>query len=130
METIDYAIVSSALDDCRRLIAAGKIQRWDTVKWGVTVDLGLAAVSAALTSANFVRSFALFVLAAAVSFAAWYLMRHYNRRITGARRDATRLARVLTQNGIKFDELVGHNVEEAYASGEAYDEAELHLARF
>jgi len=41
------------------------------------------------------------------------------------RRDATRLASVLTQNGIKFNELVGHNFEEAYASGETYDREEL-----
>ena len=63
MDANDFSVVSSALDDYRRLIAAGKIQRWDVVKWGVTVDLALAAVSASLTPQTFVRSFALFVLA-------------------------------------------------------------------
>src|SRR5262249_43197030 len=91
----------------------------------VTVDLALAALSASLIPVTFVRSFVLFLLAAAASFAAWYLMRHYNRRITGARRDATRLASVLTQNGIRFNYLVGHNFKEAYVSGEAYDREEL-----
>jgi hypothetical protein len=72
MDANDFSVVSSALDDYRRLIAAGKIQRWDVVKWGVTVDLALAAVSASLTPQTFVRSFALFVLAAAASLAAWF----------------------------------------------------------
>jgi hypothetical protein len=125
MDANDFSVVSSALDDYRRLIAAGKIQRWDVVKWGVTVDLALAAVSASLTPQTFVRSFALFVLAAAASLAAWFLMRHYNQRMTRARQDATHLVRMFKKNGIKFDELVGHDSEQAYAAGEAYDREEL-----
>ena len=126
MDTNDFSVVSSALDDCRRLIAAGKTQRWDVVKWGVTVDLALAAVSASLTSPpTFLQSLALFVLAAGVSWASWRLVWHYNHRVTGARNDATYLAKVLTKNGINFNELVGHNIELAYSSGEQYDGEEL-----
>ena len=52
-------------------------------------------------------------------------MRHYNQRMTRARQDATKLARIFKKNGIRFDELVGHDVEQAYASAEAYDREEL-----
>ena len=30
----ELQVIFSALDDQRRLIAAGKVQRWDVVKWG------------------------------------------------------------------------------------------------
>ena len=36
------------LDDHRRLIAAGKTQRWDIVKWAVTVNIALAGASVTL----------------------------------------------------------------------------------
>jgi hypothetical protein len=42
----EFQVIASALDDCRRLIAAGKMQRWDVVKWGVTVNTALAAAAA------------------------------------------------------------------------------------
>jgi hypothetical protein len=35
MSDRQFQFNTSALDDCRRLIAAGKAQRWDVVKWGV-----------------------------------------------------------------------------------------------
>ena len=41
----ELQVIFSALDDCRRLIAASKVQRWDAVKWGVTVNVALAAVA-------------------------------------------------------------------------------------
>ena len=125
MDPIDFAVVASALDDCRRLIAAGKVQRWDAVKWGVTVNLALAAVSASLVPQTFGRSLVLFLSAAAASMAAWFLMWHYNQRMTRVREDAVGLSRVLKKNGIKFDELVGHGSEEAYSTGAAYDWHEL-----
>ncbi len=41
-----FQVIAAALDDCRRLIAAGKVQRWDVVKWGVTVNTALGAAAA------------------------------------------------------------------------------------
>jgi energy-converting hydrogenase Eha subunit E len=125
MDANEFSVVSSAMDDCRRLIAAGKIQRWDVVKWGVSANLALAALSVSLTPQTFGRSFALFILAAAASIAAWFLMRYYNQRMTRARGDAIHLSRVFKKGGIKFDELVGHDSEEAYSAGTAYDREEL-----
>jgi hypothetical protein len=41
----------SILEDTRKLIAAGKVQRWDVVKWAVSVNIGLATVASALPKA-------------------------------------------------------------------------------
>jgi hypothetical protein len=41
-----FQVIVSAHDDCRRQIAAGKVQRWDVVKWGVTVNVALATAAA------------------------------------------------------------------------------------
>jgi protein-S-isoprenylcysteine O-methyltransferase Ste14 len=41
----ELKVVYSALDDQRRLIAAGKVQRWDVVKWAVTVNVALATAA-------------------------------------------------------------------------------------
>jgi hypothetical protein len=38
------------LDDYRKLVAAGKVQRWDVLKWAVTVNFALATASIALRS--------------------------------------------------------------------------------
>jgi len=79
----ELKVIYSALDDCRRLIAAGKVQRWDVVKWGVTVNVALATAAAAI---QFKGAFSLipFVLAGLAAFVSWVLVLHYNRRITGA----------------------------------------------
>jgi hypothetical protein len=45
-EEIRFAL--GALDDYRRLIAAGKTQRWDVIKWAVTINMALTAASIAL----------------------------------------------------------------------------------
>jgi hypothetical protein len=42
----ELKVIFSAHDDWRRVIAAGKVQRWDVVKWGVTVNTALAALAA------------------------------------------------------------------------------------
>jgi hypothetical protein len=47
-EEKEFANAVGILDDCRRYIAAHKIQRWDVVKWGVSVNLVLAVAAAAL----------------------------------------------------------------------------------
>jgi hypothetical protein len=78
MNDREFYIVTSALDDNRKLIAAGKIQRWDVVKWGFTVNVALATVAAAFRT----HYRAYFGLAVAVAIASCYLVLHYNRRMT------------------------------------------------
>jgi hypothetical protein len=36
------------IEDHRRLIAAGKVYRWDVIKWAVTINVALAGASVTL----------------------------------------------------------------------------------
>src|SRR6516164_5726098 len=122
----ELKVIYSALDDCRRLIAAGKVQRWDVVKWGVAVNLGLATAAAAIP---FEGAFDLFpfVLAVLVALVSWLLVLHYNRRTTGARNTATHLVCQMKKKGIDYDGIVGTNTASDYSTGFEYDKPELNL---
>jgi hypothetical protein len=98
-----FQVITAGLDDCRRLIAAGKVQRWDVVKWGVTVNIALA-VAAATQALR--PDYSLFWLAVAVSFASWLLVWHYNKRMSGARKLATALTDHLKSFRIDYDALM------------------------
>jgi hypothetical protein len=89
--TFEFNAIHAALENERRLIAAGKIQRWDTVKWVVTVNVALAASAAALL--KFISAplivLAFGGIALLVSLIGCDLLRHYNDdRLSGARRAA------------------------------------------
>jgi len=122
----ELKVIYSALDDCRRLIAAGKVQRWDVVKWGVAVNVGLATAVAAIP---FEGAFDLFpfVLAVLVALVSWLLVLHYNRRTTGARNDAKHLVCQMKKKGIDYDSILGANVASEYSKGSEYDKQELTL---
>jgi hypothetical protein len=98
-------VIYSALDDCRRLIAAGKVQRWDVVKWGVTVNVALAT-AAALIKSNVAFSSILFAIAVLVAIVSWQLVSHYNIRVTRARNDAKYLVERLRDKGIDYDSII------------------------
>jgi hypothetical protein len=128
----ELQVIFSALDDCRRVIAAGKVQRWDVVKWGVAVNVGLATATAAI---QFKAAFSLygvavsvpFLLAVMVAFASWLLVLHYNRRVTGARNTAAHLVDQMGKKGIEYNNIVGTNVAFDYSQGSEYDKQELNL---
>jgi hypothetical protein len=131
----ELKVIYSALDDCRRLIAAGKVQRWDVVKWGVAVNVGLATAAAAIPFKGAFNRFGLavpfslipFLLAVLVAFTSWLLVLHYNRRATGARTTATHLVDQMKRKGIDYDSIVGTNVALDYSRGSEYDSQELNL---
>jgi hypothetical protein len=87
MRQRDIDALLSALDDYRAVIAAGKVQRWDVVKWAVALNLGLTTAAVALNGSQPL----FFVLSVGVAFVAVCLVFHYNRRMTGARQSATKL---------------------------------------
>jgi hypothetical protein len=120
----ELQIILSVLDDCRRLIAAGKVQRWDVVKWGVTVNVALATVAAAI---QFAVPFSLIpvLLAVLVAFVSWLLVLHYNRRLTGARDTTTHLVDQIKRKGIDYDTIIGKSVAFDYSQGPEYDKQEL-----
>src|SRR5260221_2580513 len=79
----EFQVITAALDDCRRLIAAGKVQRWDVVKWGVAVNVALATATATATAAALAHKplgRPLFLLALAVAIASSLLVGHYTHR--------------------------------------------------
>jgi hypothetical protein len=115
-----FQVITSAHDDCRRQIAAGKVQRWDVFKWGVAVNVALTAASAL---GNTIVP--LFWLAISVALASLLLIEHYNRRMTGARQKANILANRLKSFNIDYDALLKTDVARAYSAGEDYDCVEL-----
>ena len=70
--------------DSQHIIAAGKMQRWEVLKWAVTVNLALATAGAVSRSSGWTL-FGFFLFCVLVSAISAYLLNHYNRRITGAR---------------------------------------------
>jgi hypothetical protein len=134
----EFQVITSALDDCRRLIAAGKVQRWDVVKWGVTVNIALGAAAA---TPAFGHNLSLFGFAAAVAIASLLLVGHYNSRINGARETAANLTKRLNSSfGIDYDDIMKAEPAKtngfwrylsslkpplSYSAGEYYDWQEL-----
>ena len=120
----ELKVIYSALDDCRRLIAAGKVQRWGVVKWGVTVNVALATATAAIPF-NVAFSSISFALAVLVAFVSWQLVSHYNDRVTGARNTSIHLVDQMRGKGIYYNSITGTNVASDYSNGRNYDKEEL-----
>jgi hypothetical protein len=86
------------LQDKQRLIAAGKIQRWEVLKWAVTANIGLATIS--LAPPLIPARPALFLFCVFIAVVSLGLLCHYNRRITGARQAASKLMTQLSAEAI------------------------------
>ena len=69
------AIIAPCLDDHRRLIAAGKSQRWDVVKWAVTINMALAAASIAVKQQHVSAGAGSFPCSPLVSLSLLFFMR-------------------------------------------------------
>jgi len=132
----ELKVIYSALDDCRRLIAAGKVQRWDVVKWGVTVNVALATAAALIPFKGAFDvcglavpfSFIPFGLAVVVALVGLVLVLYYNCRMTEARKDAERLiGRMKEKHDIDYEDIIGKAVASHYARGFLYDLLELLL---
>jgi hypothetical protein len=124
-EEKEFAIAVGILDDCRRYIAAHKIQRWDVVKWGVSVNLALAVAAAAPALADF-RPY-LLLLSAGVAAASWGLVLHNNRRMTRIRDQAVTVVNWLRLKGVDYDAITGQSTQDDYSVGETYDLQEFYM---
>ena len=80
-----FDVVLFVFSDTRELIAAGKVQRWDVLKWTVTVNIGLAAAAASLRQSYPNSGWAFFICAVATGALGLGLILYYNRRMTRAR---------------------------------------------
>jgi hypothetical protein len=121
----DFAIACLLLQDQQRLIAAGKVQRWDVVKWSVTVNLGLAVASVGIAKG----AGGLFFLFAILVAAGAGLVYHYNKGMTGARRDADRVTAYLKDSGSDLSKILPVELpEQVRARTPAmYDAEELYI---
>lgn len=79
-------VIHSALEDCRRLIAALKIQRWEVLKWVFALEVALATVSKTKPLEEHIR--AIIAVEWLVAFAGFGLIFYYCIRARNARMDA------------------------------------------
>jgi hypothetical protein len=107
----DHEALLAALVDCRALIAAGKVQRWDVVKWTLTVNLGLATAAIALGQSEGKSEgqseLLFFLFSLLVAGIGGSLVAHYNKRMTGARNAARRLSDKMAEYCIEARDISG-----------------------
>jgi hypothetical protein len=122
----DFKVACLYLTDSQRLIAAGKVQRWEVLKWTVTTNLALATASILLRSTHAGGLFILFSLLVAAAGGA--LVYHYNRRMTGARDNAARIKTHLSDNKVDLPAIEEPpNAVRATRSTSEYDTEENYL---
>jgi hypothetical protein len=124
MQDRDFAIASLLLQDQQRLLAAGQVQRWDVVKWTIAVNLALATASVGIGTSG--AGIIIVVFTVLVALGGWVLVRHYNRRITGARRDADKIVAYFRDAGIDLSKIPVAQ-DRADRPPEMYDAEELSI---
>ena len=94
MDNNEYA--ASSLEDCRKVIAALKLQRWEVVKWTIATNFGLATASA------FTGQFPVLALliAVVVAFTGMGIMVHLFWRLTNTRNDTRHIDLYLEAHGV------------------------------
>jgi hypothetical protein len=118
MNEHEFHVACAILDDQRKLIAAGKSQRWDVIKWAVTINVALATASIALQEHDKAAKW-LFGLAVIVAAIACGLMLHYNNRLKNTRNESVAPEEYLAHNDVDLDAIYdsGSNHRRGYASG-------------
>ncbi len=100
MSPEEFQFATAAPEDNRKLIAAGKLQKWDVIKWAVTVNVALATAFIALLQHPGIGKLWYCALAGLVAFVAFALMLHYNDRLMNTRNDAKATYDYLLRNNI------------------------------
>jgi hypothetical protein len=117
-------VVLRVFDDIRALIAAGKVQRWEVLKWAATLNIALAAAAA-----GFKRSpAAFFMFAVVIAGFGIGLIFYYNLRMTRTRARLPLMHQFIRDNVIDLKETVG--LEYGMVKGTDYDTEEMHLFTF
>jgi len=108
-------------DDRRNLLAAGKIQRWELVKWAVTANVALGAASGSI------REMQGMFLAYAVLIAvmALILLWHYNQRMTLVRKSLANVNTFIRNNIIDLNVIGLSKFDEP--KPETHDDREMYL---
>ena len=115
------------LEDSQKLIAAGKTQRWDVIKWTVGLNMGLATAAAIFLNKTpppaiptkgplLILLFSIIIAGVGLS-----LVLHYFDRMTNARDDAQQIAEYMKKRDIDLAAMTA----KAYRQGDAgYDRRE------
>jgi len=114
-------VVLRLFDDCRALIASGKIQRWEVTKWAVTANITLAVASKAVE--QFKPFFLVYSFIATVIGIA--LLWHYNERMTKVRNDFSGVNAFIISNVININQIVKKEYDQLVDRD--YDRTELCL---
>jgi hypothetical protein len=89
-------------------IEAHKLQKWDVVKWAVTINVALASADVLFNQGSQANAGkGLTVLAGIVAVLGLSLILYYNKGLTTARNESINAERFLADNGIKFEALPG-----------------------
>jgi hypothetical protein len=118
----DFTIAIGAMDDCRRSVAAGKLQRWEVLKWGTSLNTAIIAATA-LPNVSF---WIFFYLSIMVSIISIVLVFYYNSKMTRVRGTMLALVQWLEDNKIDYEKITKIKWRTAYKEGEDYDAAELY----
>jgi hypothetical protein len=108
-------------DDRRALIASGKVQRWEVVKWAVTVNVALGAASATVDQLPAL----FFAFSGVVAVTALALLYHYDLRITQIRGSLASVNAFIRDNIIDIN-AIGRS-EFDRPKGSAHDRREMGL---
>lgn len=120
MQDREFQLACAILDHHQSLIAAGKAQRWEVVKWVVTLNVALTVASVAI--ANVTAALLLFYLSIAMAIGAALLVAFYNNRMTNVRRDAFITQEYLAAQKVNFEKITGKPLKRP---GWFYDWGEL-----
>jgi hypothetical protein len=104
-----FQVCCAILDDHRKLIAAGKVQRWEVLKWAMTVNLVLATASITLGTAS--TRGGILGLSILVAVVGALVILYYNDRMTNARNDSVRVEEYLVRNGVDIAAITGKKPE-------------------
>jgi hypothetical protein len=102
----DFHFACTMFDNRQRLIAAGKLQRWDVVKWTITINVALAAAAIAFKDEPRAGS-RFFYCAVCIAIIGWVLMMSYNLRLTRTREQSLVTEEYLDNNGIGYEAIAG-----------------------
>lgn len=101
----EFKFACSILDDNRKLIAEGKRQRWEVIKWAVALNIGLATAAVAIDRRA--AGWMMLAFSIVVTAIGWGLILYYTKRMTGARNDSVRVYEYLHSNGINCRAIFG-----------------------
>jgi hypothetical protein len=121
---VEIGILLQLREDTSNLIAAGKVQRWEVVKWVLAVNVALATASVAPVFNSGGRFF-IFLFALAISgFGSW-LLSHYNSRMTAARKRLQALNTYIQKHVTDINAIGAGEWDKS--KDEDYDWQEIHI---